>query len=234
MKVCAITCSGQRATMLSLCQKQVMRQTRTPDLWIVNNDTDDPLTLERTPFETKATEFRWSGSFLFLLQDLLAEVPPDHAVVWIEDDDWYAADYIQTIVDSLSEKHPAAGNSMEPRYCLPARKWRIKMKHYPNCGNTALHPSAIRSYSEMLSTEKQQPWIDWWRQIRGTTNATPMQRIAMKGVGYGSMPGRRSRGPNDHDPKLLDKRWRHDPDLDRLRQWIGKDLEFYAPFTHSD
>jgi hypothetical protein len=140
--VTLITCTGGRQKALALCTTFFVRQTWTGPLqWIIVNDvTDGPRPFPvlgnveahrypaGQPIDFLMTNVGptppWQPGQNTLARNLLAaisEVRYDK-VLFIEDDDWYAADFVVTMVDLLDRGHGIVGSPTSRYYHLPTRR----------------------------------------------------------------------------------------------------------------
>lgn len=199
------------------------RQTRQWHQWLVVDDCQ-PTTqihLEQERIEPRPP---WRPGVITLGRNLLAAFPrvTGDAVVCIEDDDWYAPDYLETVHGWL-EHAPIVGEGRARYYHVGKRRYR----ELHNAGHASLAATAWRSHvtSDIRGAieREQSPFFDLaiWRIVTGGLLALNSFRV----IGIKGMPGRAGIGGGHHD--LCDER---DPDLEKLREWMGDDAEHYREF----
>jgi len=107
MKLAIITPTRNRLYTLSLLHKYIARQTRKPDLWIIATDGEKP-NLPDKPVETIISLADYAGtpvkSFTGnLMRGInVAEENGADAVLIMEDDDWYASEYVEQMEELFS------------------------------------------------------------------------------------------------------------------------------------
>jgi hypothetical protein len=145
-------------------------------------------------------------------------------VLFIEDDDQYAADYVEQMATYLGDGS-IVGDPLSRYYHLPSKRWRL-MK---NLGTASLCQTGIRA--EMLAMlaaacKESADFIDarLWQM--------PQRRLLLnigRCVGMKGLPGRPGIGVG-HRPDTRRGEWTEDKDLAVLREWIGDDVEMYREF----
>jgi hypothetical protein len=134
-------------------------------------------------------------------------------VIVIEDDDWYAPEYVQLVVNRL-ESQPVLHLCGE----CPSRYYNVRTRCYRlpgNTGHASLCQTAMRleSVPRALDVMTDDPWVDLqlWSKIKGTLYE------GYSVVGIKGLPGRAGVGIGHHPGGTPD------PELDVLRAWIGDD-----------
>jgi len=228
VKVCVVTCTGGRPELFALCRRWVERQTHKPDAWIVTTDCSDApdipawATLLRVPPEPKDEMVGPVETAMWALTCALANVPPDHAVVIMEDDDWYSATHVATAVEQLC-KHSIAQLGELWRFHLPASRAAKGVPASPDQrqfvpGVASFRHSEIPTICRVIRTPS--PWYAGIHFYDADTC------VSIKGVGFG-LPGRcgatRKHIP-DHRKTL---RARPDPGHRMFRKKVGPDAASY-------
>lgn len=213
--ITAITPTCDRPAGIAHCERWMARQTVKPDRWIV---ADGGMTQARLTMGQKA---RWSpgesGAANFAGNVLRALEGVTGAVVIIEDDDWYAPDHIARCVAGL-EKVAAYG-------CPLLRYWNLNFRSYMEARNdgaslaqtATLDVLALRTAAEAALAAGDYT-IDG-RFWRGRVSNAPPSSVGIKGL-----EGTKGLGVGHR----AGKRWRRDPAMAKLRQWIGDDVRFYG------
>lgn len=205
MKIAAVTCSVGRPALLRRCDQYIERQTVQPDRRIV---------IQRDDLKP------WDALRLALMC-----VPNGHHAIIFEDDDWYATNHIETLIQPLRGNSYLAGSSAVRQYNVPARRWFSELAAFtPPCG-VGIHYSYVKDYAKALKDRKgdRRAWLGRLPTLQPTM-------VGIKGVGYG-LPGLRG-ATKDHDPKSKKMtKWVDDTSLIKLHEWLGEDAGFYISCT---
>jgi len=208
------------------------RQTRQPDEWIVADGGETParLSMEQSHYIVR----RPAGALNFahnLLNGI--EAANGDLLIVMEDDDYYAANHIESIVDLAERGYKLLGSEPVQRYYNVAHRC---YKLFNNIGasmcQTAIHRSLFSVFRSAIQTcmARNSFGVDTtlWRSIPANEWAFTKQ---MTVVGIKGLPGRAGLGVG-HRP---DAKWTPDPQFVKLRSWIGDDVNFYngasAPFS---
>lgn len=212
--ITVITPTCDRPAGIAHCERWMARQTVKPDRWIVADGGMTPARL------TMGQDARWSpgesGAANFAGNVLRALEGVTGLVVVIEDDDWYAPDHIERCVAGL-ESADAYG-------CPLLRYWNVRFRAYWEIRNrgaslaqtatrdvTALREAAEAALSAGDYTIDGRFWTG--RNATAAASSVGIKGLeGTKGLGVGHRRGRR---------------WRPDPAMVKLRQWIGSDAKFY-------
>lgn len=199
MKVSALTCSTGRPEALALCRKYVARQTRPVDEHIVQE----------------------GGDFWANMKAGLERVTGDFVVIF-EDDDWYAADWVERCVAGL-RKNVLYGQSVIVNYHVP---WGGFHTSVPKNEGAPLHATAFRR--GLIEHILKLPWgapkpqldVAMWA-LRTWKRSEPQLRVvSMKG-----MPG----APGYSQAHSAWQYRQFDRDGSLLRSLIGEeDAKAYA------
>jgi hypothetical protein len=230
VKVCAVTCTGGRPELFELCKRWVMRQTRMPDRWIVSTDiggfdsklpefashyTHDPQ-VEQEPNPHRRAHFH--------LASALKCVPPDHAAVIMEDDDWYGPDHIETLVEHLERSDcRIASHRLTRFYHVPERRYLIRPSEgRSDIGIVMLSPEAIPWYVKGLIETGAQNEYYLLSRLQSACKSTS---VGIKGAGFG-LPGRAGASSKHQRAKAL-RIMQADPGAKMFREWLGPDAQPY-------
>ncbi len=238
--IIAITCTGARPEAFALCEKYMARQTVQPDLWLVVDDCD-PATKCTMGQTVIRPEPRWPEfpepntqhrNMMAAVDHLRRGVVLTDQIIFFEDDDWYDSDYIE--VQSYRMRaygYPIVGETPARYYHVKNRAFRVfeeaemnnPTPHASLCA-TAMRASALPVLIEALECRA---WIDMylWRKAGSPEALFGGASV----VGIKGMPGRP--GVSQCHRQEADGRWSGDPDLSRLRQWIGDDVNAYKRFS---
>lgn len=209
MKLSVVTCTTPgRRVAFDLCRKYVERQTRQPDEWLVMDDATTPM-----PQKVLQALGRMTGD----------------AIVWAEDDDWYAPGWLSWVEKSLEQGFDLVGEGEAIYYHVSRRWWSPckNVRHASLC-QTAMRMT-LREELENTIRAWDNPFFDCrlWR-----VDAKKMLRLPRDGerlvIGIKGMPGTPGYSPEHRQknpPGCIP-----DPALLKLWQLIGKDAAAYAPF----
>src|SRR6478735_1120666 len=102
MKVTLLTTTCDRPEAFKLCELWISRQTVKPVQWLVLDDGEKPVTTTQGQEHHHWPDMRGHGSMVKKIKFALqAGLIIGDAVIFIEDDDWYAPDWIQWCVQQL-------------------------------------------------------------------------------------------------------------------------------------
>lgn len=226
--IIAITPTGGRPDAFALCEYYMARQTQQPDLWIVVDDCDPPTkcTMGQIVIRPEPRWQHWPEGGSTQHRNMLAalgDCTADDLLIFWEDDDWYAPDYIKKQISRLAN-HPLVGE-------IPARYYNVCRGLHREFGNTphaSLCATAMRGslIPELREACECRAWIDMhiWRRHSNIGKLYQGESVA----GIKGMPGRPGvSAAHRNEPT---GQWSGDPDGSRLRQWIGDDAASYARF----
>lgn len=233
MRLTVITPTANRPEGLARARCYLHRQTCQPDEWIVSDgsQSDPPppahaYTLIRNPGPPGAENF--ARNVLHALLESHGDV-----IVFVEDDDWYAADHLARLVGLLADNGDAwaAGDDLQRYYNVPARLYRTFDNVGASMCQTAIRREALPLMVETISAclAKGSYGVDttFWR-------ALPRERWAIRRlntvVGMKGLPGQPGLGIG-HRPKGA--AWTADPEGAVLRDWLGADADVYLRDTQT-
>lgn len=219
-----LTATGARPEAFDLCKRWMEAQDYTkPVRWVVVDDGPEPIETSFSRENWEIVRVRpeplWSPGKNTQARNLLYglhEVTGPLAI--IEDDDYYAPDWLTTVVEQL-EVAELVGESGAVYYNVKTRT--SKRMDHPRRASlcaTALRGSAIDRLREVCKSHRKNIDIHLWRHpSRHTFHGNRV--IGMKGL-----PGRENIGIG----KSLSGK--PDTNLTILRGLIGKDADHYARF----
>ncbi len=235
MKLAILTPTGDRPEAFALCQRYMQRQTRKPDYWFITDDgvTDTASgvlencgvwgTMRRLPVWTQPGTSQ-HRNMLALLD--IAEKSDANAFAVIEDDDIYLPHYLERTEQHL-RTHELVGEVPARYYNVKTRHWRVFQNTYhASLCQTAFRRSMIQPLRDVIASGQ---WIDmtfWPKYLSRGLLWDGYNCVGIKG-----MPGRGGVS-NAHRETA---RWgHHDPNLEKLREWIGRDAQVYAEYVERD
>lgn len=237
MKINLLTCTKDRPEALELCRKYVTRSVRKPDRWLIVDDGMSPCNQKDIPDTSIYTSRRCPRSKepahtlpLNLLYSVsMWERYPNEILVFWEDDDWYAPDYL-TEVEKAFEKDPTLllyGQQLAPYYRVRAREWAImpNTEHSSLCATAMRITPATRLVFELAAADVYNPFVDvrLWQSLNpANVLLTPHKKV----VGIKQMPGTVSTTYGWTGGDLF----QDDPNGGVLKRWIGNDASLYEGF----
>ena len=236
-----ITATGGRPKSFELCDKYVTRFHR-PDVsiqWIIVDDVykDDDLDSDYKNQTSMAQvlqgieclfikpKHHWHSGLNTLglnINAAISHVKYD-SVMFIEDDDWYAPEYMKHQYEQLKTAD-LVGEVPSRYYHVPSRQYRV-MSHsqHTSLCQTAVRSSVLPLVQKICEQSSELIDIRLWGRFEGikTIGSDPYC------VGIKGMPGRSGIGIG-HNPSRNRNDWKSDQDLTVLRSWIGNDVSLYC------
>lgn len=224
MRLSLVTCTGGRPEAFALCERWMGRQTKRWHEWIVVDDCD-PATTTRMDQVVVRPKPRWDGGAT-LGRNMLAalERVSGDAVAFIEDDDWYAPDYLENTLRMLSLA-PMVGEGWVRYYNVRKRTWaqRCNAAH-ATTASTACRTECIPAIVDVINKSSTYCYdLGMWRAVPETALVLNVHKY----VGIKGMPGRPGLADGHRDESIGGP----DPELSRLREWIGDDADLYRDFA---
>ena len=224
-KVTAITPTGDRPLAFALCQQWMKNQTRPPDQWLVVDDGKVPMIpswgmqyvrREPQPEDPKHT-------LALNLRAALPLIQGDNVVI-IEDDEYYAPDYIKEMSRQLDE-HRVVGIMRAKYYHIVSGGYmQIANTAHASLAETGFKKSFIPTVKELLEASSN-PFLDTrlWQKAGSLgylfVDAKKPLYLGMKGL-----PGRAGIGAGHKTTlyKTVDS-----SDRAILKRWVPKDFRVY-------
>lgn len=221
-----LTATGARPAAWALCERWMARQDYSgPVRWIIVDDGPEPqpVTFRRDGWQLVLVRPspHWAPGqntqARNLLKGLAAVDPADYLVI-IEDDDWYAPDWLTTVAAELQHAE-LVGEHRARYYNVQQRRGRklVNTGHASLC-STAMRGSALQDFANACHSRPKFIDLELWRR--------PCDRRLFGGhrvVGIKGLPGRGGIGMG-HDAGFKGE---PDPTGALLRDWIGEDSEVY-------
>ncbi|UXL30896.1 glycosyltransferase family A protein [Stenotrophomonas maltophilia] len=221
-----LTATGARPAAWALCERWMARQDYAgPVRWIIVDDGPEPqpVTFRRDGWQLVLVRSspHWAPGQNTQARNLLkglAAVDPADSLVIIEDDDWYAADWLTTVAVEL-EHAELVGEHRARYYNVEQRRGRqlANTGHASLC-STAMRGSALRDFADACRSRPKFIDLELWRRPRDRRLFGGHRVVGIKGL-----PGRGGIGMG-HDP---DFKGEADAGGALLRDWIGEDAEVY-------
>lgn len=219
-----ITPTGGRPKAFALCRKYMERQTfQGPVQWIIVDDGEQPQApnYECARFELVKVypEPKWQPGKNTQHRNLLAALPhvKYEKILIIEDDDWYAPTYLETMDTMLDDGH-LVGSTLAHYYNVAERIYRRHgNKRHASLCETGMTTRLIPVLEEICREGAK--WIDislWARWQGAKKMRQPVVRLC---VGIKGMPGRFGLGMGHRMGTSV--HFKRDPEGTVLREWIG-------------
>ncbi len=220
-----LTTTGERQRAWDLCQIWMARQTYSgPVRWVI---VDDGKQQQQTTFSRKHWELVfvrpepfWDGSNTQArnLQAGLAQIGGIEWVVIIEDDDYYAPQWLETIFGQFKNAE-LIGERRARYYNVQTNIWRRmeNMTHASLC-STAMRSNALTLFRDIATTEYKFIDIVLWEKAKSRHLFDSQLTVGIKGL-----PGRAGIG-SGHDRHFYGE---FDRDGSKLREWLGADSQYY-------
>ncbi len=235
MNLSVVTCTGDRPEAFALCERWMARQTLQPIQWLILDDGTSPI-FSRHPKQEHiyCPEFLGPESLVKKIHYAIEQnLIKGDAVVFFEDDDWYAPNYLEVMHARLHERD-LVGEGKAIYYNVEGRWWapHSNMKHASLC-QTAVRRSLFPVLLDQCKRDTN-AFIDcrFWADPRAVSKKVFDPEDKPLCVGIKSMPGRRGYGVG-HTINRTGKHNRPtnpDPSLAKLFELIGRDAEIYLPY----
>lgn len=228
VRLTVITCTGNRPEAFALCERWMVRQTVKPFQWLVICDGDTPTKCTQGQELYYCPDFKGKWSMVRKVKMAVEQgLIKGDALVFIEDDDWVAADWIEFCTKHL-EYYQLIGEGRAIYYNPTNRFWFI----HPNLAHASLCSTAVRRncFDTLLKVcNNSNPFIDarLWREVLANKKVFDPNQDKRRVVGIKGMPGRVGYGSGHviRESIAVD-----DPNLDKLTELIGEDAQLYAGF----
>lgn len=222
MSLIVVTPTGDRPETINLLEKFMDRQTVKPVRWILIDDGKTPCRqIKRGNIYRRKPGFDDPPHTLVTnMQMAMAFVMPFDRVVVMEDDDWYAPNYIEEISKHLDE-FDIVGQAGSFYYHFPESLiWNMGNTNHASLCQTGFKAAIMQGmdYPDNFSLDLALWRLDVKKKL---LDKWPPLAIGMKGL-----PGRPGQSAGWNVEKYRDK-WQSDPNREWLRNQIGDDLKLY-------
>lgn len=230
MRVSVVTPTRNRPISFSLLERWVRLQTVQPDQWIVVNDGSVPYNyrMGQTVINREPVGSSLAENLLAALSRLQGD-----AVLIMEDDDWYARDFIEQHCKALEEGAKLVGCKPSRHYNLLTRRFNVFELKHCNLGSTGVHGSAIGSLEAIArkcaKANSFRVDVGLWALAGDKVKVRENPKNGSQHVGLKCMPGEPGLGMGHK----LNYGIADESDMPTLRQWIGRaDWEAYRQVAH--
>lgn len=224
-----LTATGCRPAAWALCERWMARQTYAGAVrWVIVDDgvEPQPVTFGRPGWDVIIIRPspRWepgqNTQASNLIAGLTAVTGADPLIV-IEDDDWYAPDYLEWVADQFATHRVHMVGESFARYYHVGRAVGRQLdnrRHASLCSTATCGPGTA-VFRRVVGRRKKFIDLELWRSFQGLRRLVRGARVC----GIKGMPGRDGIGAGHSDSF----HGRADPHGDLLREWVCGDAEAY-------
>ncbi len=232
--VTTITPTGDRPLAFALCRHWMEMQTQRPDQWIVVDDGKKPLkpSPDMTYIRRSPRHNDPQHTLSLNLKTALPYVTGSKVVI-IEDDEYYAPKYIETMAKELDASE-IVGVMRAKYYHLPTGGY----VQIPNITHASLAQTGFRSTFlpelRRLVERSKTPYIDMeiWRMVmREERSYLFLDNKESLYVGIKGLPGRSGIGQG-HNPAMYGKQIDHGRNV--LKSWMPLDYKVYMSIINGE
>jgi len=228
MKVTLITPTGNRPEAFALCEKWIFNQTYKGLIeWIVTDDFQEaPTRFTLGQIAVKAPKL-WTPEIntqRYNLDALMQRITGDYIFV-IEDDEYYAPNYIEEML-KLLEHSDIAGLSNSKYYHLriPGFKYMDNFTHASLC-QTAFKKSVLPLLYRAVHSGHYYFDIKLWEYALADKLKSTLVSNTNWSIGIKGMPGRAGLGAGHARVG-----YRGDNDHKIFQEWVGQDWVYYQKY----
>ena len=167
-KVTVITLTGDRPEAFSLCEKWMKAQTRKPDQWIVVDDGKKKMKAPENCHYIRREPKKDDPQYTMILnmQTSIKHITGDFILI-MEDDEYYAPEYIESIVERLN-KFEVAGVGRSKYYHIGIRRYTRHMNlGHASLAQTGFRKSFLPEFEALLDGDQFLD-IRIWRALNGS------------------------------------------------------------------
>lgn len=225
-----LTTTGARQLAFNMCCRYMARQTFKGTVeWIIVDDGPTPTSLHLIPPDWNVTRIRprpyWKEGENTQCRNILAAANYIDAyvpLVIVEDDDWYAPTWVDTVVQALTcTDYDMVGLKECRKYNIKTRRAR----YLPDCDHSSLCSSGliakgVKALFDAAREGHKLLDLELWR------NRKDLETLLFGGnevVGLKGLPGRKGID-SGHNRSFGELR---DPSGSLLQKWIGDDARNY-------
>ena len=232
-KITLITPTGGRPEAFALCKKWIAAQTLPPDQWIIVDDGPEPLECAGLPdfacYIRREPQASDPPHTLVVNVDAALSYIVGDKILFIEDDEYYAPEYVQ-IISGLLDQYQIVGIGHSKYYHLPTGGYfqHANTKH-ASLAQTAFRREMLPLVRACVNLGMEKTWLDdnLWKEAQKSNGIKSYifkdEQVSLY-CGIKGLPGRAGIGIG-HKPKT----YKDQDDQERgiLRQWIPRDYQVY-------
>lgn len=227
-RVSLITCTGGRPEAFGLVEKYIASQTFKNFEWIVVDDYDVPTKCTQNQIYVRGPE-AWEPGKNTQRSNMNAalDVVQGDFIFIIEDDDFYAPNYITTMMSNFS--HSSLVGISNSRY------YKVDMPGYATLGNylhaslsqTAFSRNLLSAMRAAVNSGHFYFDIELWKAARNSQVPLTLIANSILSIGVKGMPGKPGLTPGHRQNKgyLMDK------GLQIFDKWFGPYRSHYDPYV---
>ena len=221
-KITVITLTGDRNKVFELTRQHILAQTIQPDQWIIVDDGFEPLPerlIEGADYIRREPK---KGEGFTLIQNMklaVSQIKGD-TILFMEDDDYYAPNYIETYHNYL-QRYSLVGEGCARYYHVPAQKYaRMNNKRHASLAQTGFRKEILDIFKASIRGDFHID-IKFWQKASTLgylffdTEDKLKLHCSLKGL-----PGRKGIGIG-HDKNYAF--YRYDKDYKVLKKWVGEE-----------
>lgn len=221
-----LTATGARPDAWAICERLMAAQNFAgPVRWVVVDDgpVAQPVVFQRPGWSVEVLRPApaWEPGQNTQARNLLAGlavINDDAHVAVVEDDDWYAPDWLSTIAKAFWHGE-IVGESRARYYNVPLRLGRqLSNANHASLCSTAVRGRALRELREACRRAPKFIDLDLWGRCRSRHLFDGHRVVGIKGL-----PGRGGIGMGHRE----DFKGQADPAGALLREWVGDDARIY-------
>lgn len=222
-----ITATGGRPEAFKLCESYMRKQTyKGPIQWIVVDDCTPRIscTMKQEYYRGPKEWAEGINTQRLNLDAALTKVKGDYVFI-IEDDDYYAPEYLETYTHFL--KSVAAVGEAKSKYFnvkVPGHKIMPNLKH-ASLAQTAFRKELLPLFNKAVNSGELYIDIKFWKLL--SEQEIPFALLTNKNlcIGIKGLPGRGGISPGHTSRDFM-----YDPDFKVLKSWIGNSSTQYVEF----
>ena len=220
-RVCVITPTGDRPLTLKILRDCIESQTVKPNKWIIIDDGqfDSSIIVRDLPYVSYVKRPRTESGNTIKENMLKAfDICNAQNIIIMEDDDWYAPDYIESMLEGLKH-NKLVGIRPYMYYSLKTKSYMIRGQRNSMSiwATTAFHPDLIPEIRKVINITKDHSIdINVWNAL-GQKFGYVFEKDHMMHVGIKNAPGRNGT-TGTHDKESLGT---FDPDGSFLKKIVG-------------
>lgn len=225
-----ITATGARPECFKLCEDYMRRQTELAHAiqWLVVDDAVPPAAITMGQEYIRGPKI-WQPGYntqRLNLDAAISKVRGDYVFV-IEDDDWYAPNYLESMI-ALLQTYDVVGEAEATYYHIKhgCYKEMLNYKHASLC-STGFKRSVLPLFEEAVNSGEIYIDITFWDLIRGRhVKHALLCGTTPNVVGLKGLPGRAGIGVGHKPEGFVSDTANHS----KLQQLIGEDYKLYADY----
>jgi len=222
-----LTATGCRPKAWAICEKLMMAQDYTGSVrWVIVDDGEEaqPVTFKRDNWtlEVVRPQHRWKEGLNTQADNLLAGlnvISDDENLVILEDDDYYASDWLSTVSEYLKD-YELVGETLAKYYNIATKTGRqLRNDKHASLCCTAMRGNATKAFRKVCIPGTKFIDINLWNNF-----SNKLLFISSKVVGIKGFEGRSGIGMGHSKDFSGTKDYNHS----LLKLWIGEGIKHYV------